>query len=135
MTESAKVAIKKLAKKSPHVEIDVSLDAPVIFVPERSDSSNVLMLDFGHIDIQNSFSLDQGSVDISPVLDTIEINLTSKKIARLVLFLFFILLLTKRQPLLFFLFICLVFFSFFVFWFFWLCFVFLDFGLYQPCQP
>lgn len=86
MTESAKVAIKKLAKKSPHVEIDVSLDAPVIFVPERSDSSNVLMLDFGHIDIKNSFSLDQGSVDISAVLDTITIYLTSSKIARLVLF-------------------------------------------------
>lgn len=96
MTESAKVAIKKLAKKSPHVEIDVSLDAPVIFVPERSDSSNVLMLDFGHIDIKNSFSLDQGSADISAVLDTMRINLTSTKIARLVLFYFFYFIIDKK---------------------------------------
>lgn len=85
VTESAKVAIKKLAKKSPHVEINVSLNAPVIFVPERSDSSNVLMLDFGHLDIKNSFSLVQRSTDISAVLDTMTINLKSTKIARSVL--------------------------------------------------
>lgn len=89
VTEGAKVAIRKRAKKSPLVEIDVSLDAPVIFVPERSDSPNVLMLDFGHIDIKNSFRLVQGSADISAVLDTIRINLTSTKIARFVLFYFF----------------------------------------------
>lgn len=89
VTEGAKVAIRKRAKKSPLVEIDVSLDAPVIFVPERSDSPNVLMLDFGHIDIKNSFRLVQGSADISAVLDTMRINLTSTKIARFVLFYFF----------------------------------------------
>lgn len=88
VTESAKVAIKKLAKKSPHVEINVSLNAPVIFVPERSDSSNVLMLDFGHLDIKNSFSLVQRSADISAVLDTMTINLKSTKIARSVLLYF-----------------------------------------------
>lgn len=88
VAESAKVAIKQLAKKSPHVEINVSLHAPVIFVPERSNSPNVLMLDFGHLDIKNSFSLVQRSADISAVLDSMTINLMSTKIARLVVFYF-----------------------------------------------
>lgn len=122
MTESAKVAIKKLAKKSPHVEIDVSLDAPVIFVPERSDSSNVLMLDFGHIDIKNSFSLDQGSADISAVLDTMRINLTSTKIARLVLFYFFYFIIDKKATSIVFS-VCYLF-VLFVFCFFWSFFFF-----------
>lgn len=85
MTESAKVAMAQLAEKSPRVSIKVSMSAPVILVPQRSDSLNVLMVDFGHLDVSNSFSPVKTDAKIPAVLDAMKIDLKSLKVARLVM--------------------------------------------------
>lgn len=85
MTESAKVAMAQLAEKSPRVSIKVSMSAPVILVPQRSDSLNVLMVDFGHLDVSNSFSPVKTDAKIPAVLDSMKIDLKSLKVARLVI--------------------------------------------------
>ncbi|XP_065940396.1 intermembrane lipid transfer protein VPS13A isoform X3 [Magallana gigas] len=82
MTESAKVAMAQLAEKSPRVSIKVSMSAPVILVPQRSDSLNVLMVDFGHLDVSNSFSPVKTDAKIPAVLDAMKIDLKSLKVAR-----------------------------------------------------
>lgn len=85
VTESAKVAMAQLAEKSPRVAIKVSMSAPVILVPQRSDSLNVLMVDFGHLDVSNSFSPVKTNAKIPAVLDSMKIDLKSLKVARLVI--------------------------------------------------
>lgn len=85
VTESAKVAMAQLAEKSPRVAIKVSMSAPVILVPQRSDSLNVLMVDFGHLDVSNSFSPVKTNAKIPAVLDSMKIDLKSLKVARLVM--------------------------------------------------
>uniref|UniRef100_K1PWM0 Vacuolar protein sorting-associated protein 13C n=1 Tax=Magallana gigas TaxID=29159 RepID=K1PWM0_MAGGI len=82
VTESAKVAMAQLAEKSPRVSIKVSMSAPVILVPQRSDSLNVLMVDFGHLDVSNSFSPVKTDAKIPAVLDSMKIDLKSLKVAR-----------------------------------------------------
>lgn len=82
MTERAKIAIKKSTKTSPRVDIKISLSAPVILVPLHSNSLRSLMLDLGHLEIRNSFSLHETKTEKPAVLDLIEINLNSLKFAR-----------------------------------------------------
>lgn len=82
LTERAKIAIVQLAKTSPRVAIKISLSAPIILVPLQSNSLTGLMLDLGHLDIWNSFSLQETKKEKPAVLDLIEINLNSLKIAR-----------------------------------------------------
>lgn len=78
----AKIAMADLSMKSPRVAIKVSMSAPVILVPERSNSLTGLMLDLGHLNIRNSFSLLETIKGNSAVQDSITINLNSLKIAR-----------------------------------------------------
>lgn len=82
MTERVWIAIKKWTKIAPRVDIKISLSAPVILVPLHSNSLTGLMLDLGHLEIRNSFSHHETKAEKPAVLELIEINLNSLKIAR-----------------------------------------------------
>lgn len=82
ITLKAKIAMADFAMKSPRVAMKVSMSAPVILVPERSNSLTGLMLDLGHLTIRNSFS-SLATIDGNvAVQDSMMINLNSLKIAR-----------------------------------------------------
>lgn len=82
VTLKAKIAMADFAMKSPRVAMRVSMSAPVILVPERSNSLTGLMLDLGHLTIRNSFS-SLATIDGNvAVQDSMMINLNSLKIAR-----------------------------------------------------
>lgn len=82
VTESAKEALTQFVKKSTRVAINMSISSPVILVPERSDSLKAIMLDFGHLEIKNSFNSVRTSENSPVILDSIIIELKSMKIAR-----------------------------------------------------
>ncbi|XP_078330281.1 intermembrane lipid transfer protein VPS13A-like isoform X6 [Crassostrea virginica] len=82
VTESAKSAMAQLAEKSPRVGIRVGMSAPVILIPQRSDSLNVLLVDFGRLDVSNSFRPVSTQAKIPAILDSMEISLKSLKVAR-----------------------------------------------------
>lgn len=82
VAESAKGAVARLAEKSPRVAIKVTMSAPVILVPQKSDSQSVLLVDFGHLEVGNIFSPVKTTEEIPAVLDSMRICLKSLKIAR-----------------------------------------------------
>ena len=84
VAESAKAAAVKLQEKSPRVSIKVNMSAPIITVPRMSTSNEVLLVDFGKLQIGNKFTLagKTSSSGVPAVLDNMSIDLTDLKILR-----------------------------------------------------
>ncbi|KAK3093140.1 hypothetical protein FSP39_011676 [Pinctada imbricata] len=84
VAESAKAAAAKLQEKSPRVSLKINMSAPVIVVPRKSDSREVLLVDFGKLQIGNTFSMadKKSKSGIPAVMDTMCIDLTDLKIVR-----------------------------------------------------
>lgn len=82
VTENAKVVMAQLAEKSPRVAIKVSMSAPVILLPRHSNSLNVLMVNFGRLNVNNSFSLVKSDAQFPAVLDSMKIDLKHLTVAR-----------------------------------------------------
>lgn len=85
MIESVKVVMVQLVEKSFRVFIKVFMSVLVIFVFQRFDFLNVLMVDFGYFDVSNLFSFVKIDVKIFVVLDSMKIDLKFLKVVRLVI--------------------------------------------------
>lgn len=75
----------QLVEKSFRVFIKVFMSVLVIFVFQRFDFLNVLMVDFGYFDVSNLFSFVKIDVKIFVVLDSMKIDLKFLKVVRLVI--------------------------------------------------
>jgi vacuolar protein sorting-associated protein 13A/C len=60
------------------------MKAPLILVPQNSRSNNILMADFGTLEISNSFAVvgRRGEGGVPAVADKMKILLTSLKLSR-----------------------------------------------------
>ncbi|XP_073435523.1 intermembrane lipid transfer protein VPS13C isoform X2 [Dendrobates tinctorius] len=81
--EKGTYSMKDLAQKSFRLSMDIDLKAPVIYIPQSSISTNVVVADLGLIRVQNKFSLvPEVNSPLPPVIDKMDIHLTELKLSR-----------------------------------------------------
>ncbi|CAL1603132.1 unnamed protein product [Knipowitschia caucasica] len=81
--EKAASSVRDFAQKSFRLSMDIRLKAPLIIIPQDSNSHDALVMDLGLITVGNSFSLQQ--VDGCPlpaVVDKMEVQLSQLKLSR-----------------------------------------------------
>uniref|UniRef100_A0AAV2LMA9 Vacuolar protein sorting 13 homolog C n=1 Tax=Knipowitschia caucasica TaxID=637954 RepID=A0AAV2LMA9_KNICA len=82
--EKAASSVRDFAQKSFRLSMDIRLKAPLIIIPQDSNSHDALVVDLGLITVGNSFSLQQ--VDGCPlpaVVERMEVQLSQLKLSRL----------------------------------------------------
>ncbi|XP_072243960.1 intermembrane lipid transfer protein VPS13A isoform X1 [Leuresthes tenuis] len=82
--EKAASGVKELAERSTRIALNVHFNAPVIFLPQSSSSSNVIGADLGLLSVKNHFakhSFNSGAT-IPPVVDIMTVTLTDLKMYR-----------------------------------------------------
>ncbi|KAM9409075.1 intermembrane lipid transfer protein VPS13C isoform 2-T2 [Pholidichthys leucotaenia] len=81
--EKAASSVRNLAQKSFRLSMDVRLKAPLIVVPQSSNSHNALVVDLGLITVGNSFSLlDVDGYPLPAIIDNMDVRLTQLKLSR-----------------------------------------------------
>ncbi|XP_074527415.1 intermembrane lipid transfer protein VPS13A isoform X2 [Halichoeres trimaculatus] len=82
--EKAASGVKELAERSTRIALNVHFNAPVIFLPQSSSSSNVIVADLGLLSVKNCFDKQpcKSSAKIPPVVDKMAVKLTDLKMYR-----------------------------------------------------
>ncbi|CAL1615509.1 unnamed protein product [Knipowitschia caucasica] len=82
--EKAAFGVKELAERSTRISLNVHFNAPVIFLPQSSSSSNVIVANLGLLSVKNSFNMQPyiSSAKIPPVVDVMLVKLTNLKMYR-----------------------------------------------------
>lgn len=82
--EKAASGVKELAERSTRIALNVHFNAPVIFLPQSSSSSNVIVADLGLLSVKNCFVKQpcKSSAKIPPVVDKMAVKLTDLKMYR-----------------------------------------------------
>lgn len=82
--EKAASGVKGLAERSTRIALNVHFNAPVIFLPQSSSSSNVIVADLGLLSVKNHFAKQPFKSDakIPPVVDIMTVTLTDLKMYR-----------------------------------------------------
>ncbi|KAM4746510.1 intermembrane lipid transfer protein VPS13A isoform 2-T2 [Anableps anableps] len=82
--EKAASGVKELAERSTRIALDVHFNAPVIFLPQSSSSSNIIVADLGFLSVKNRFIKQPFKSDttIPPVVDKMTVRLTDLKMYR-----------------------------------------------------
>ncbi|XP_060894887.1 vacuolar protein sorting-associated protein 13A isoform X2 [Labrus mixtus] len=76
--------VKELAERSTRIALNVHFNAPVIFLPQSSTSSNVIVADLGLLSVKNQFAKQpcKSNTTIPPVVDRMAVKLTDLKMYR-----------------------------------------------------
>uniref|UniRef100_A0AAY4BPN8 Vacuolar protein sorting 13 homolog A n=1 Tax=Denticeps clupeoides TaxID=299321 RepID=A0AAY4BPN8_9TELE len=82
--EKAAVGVKELAERSTRISLDVHINAPVLFLPQSSTSTNVIVADLGLVTVHNQFAVVQSAThtSIPPVTDNMTVGLSDLKMYR-----------------------------------------------------
>ncbi|XP_035999665.1 vacuolar protein sorting-associated protein 13A isoform X1 [Fundulus heteroclitus] len=82
--EKAASGVKELAERSTRISLDVHFNAPVIFLPQSSTSSNVIVADLGFLSVKNHFIKQpfKNNSTVPPVVDKMTVRLTDLKMYR-----------------------------------------------------
>uniref|UniRef100_A0AAQ6A429 Vacuolar protein sorting 13 homolog A n=1 Tax=Amphiprion ocellaris TaxID=80972 RepID=A0AAQ6A429_AMPOC len=82
--EKAASGVKELAERSTRIALNVHFNAPIIFLPQSSSSSNVIVADLGLLSVKNYFAKQPFKSDakIPPVVDIMTVRLTDLKMYR-----------------------------------------------------
>ncbi|KAM9393107.1 intermembrane lipid transfer protein VPS13A isoform 2-T2 [Pholidichthys leucotaenia] len=82
--EKAASGVKELAERSSRIALNVHFNAPIIFLPQSSSSSNVIVADLGLLSVKNRFAKQPFKSDskIPPVVDSMTVRLTDLKMYR-----------------------------------------------------
>uniref|UniRef100_A0A3Q3WPE0 Uncharacterized protein n=1 Tax=Mola mola TaxID=94237 RepID=A0A3Q3WPE0_MOLML len=82
--EKAASGVKGLAERSTRIALNVHFNAPVIFLPQSSSSSNVIVADLGRLSVKNRFDKKPFKSDakIPPVVDIMTVKLADLKMYR-----------------------------------------------------
>ncbi|XP_062237859.1 vacuolar protein sorting-associated protein 13A isoform X1 [Platichthys flesus] len=80
----AALGVKGLAERSTRIALNVHFNAPVIFLPQSSSSTNVIVADLGLLSVKNRFSKQpfKSDANIPPVVDIMTVRLTDLKMYR-----------------------------------------------------
>ncbi|KAM6944423.1 intermembrane lipid transfer protein VPS13A isoform 1-T1 [Lycodopsis pacificus] len=76
--------VKELAERSTRIALNVDFKAPIIFLPQSSSSSNVIVADLGLLSVKNRFAKQPFKSDakIPPVVDQMIVRLTDLRMYR-----------------------------------------------------
>ncbi|XP_066500890.1 vacuolar protein sorting-associated protein 13A isoform X2 [Hoplias malabaricus] len=82
--EKAATGVLELAEKSTRISLDVNIKAPVVFLPQSSVSTNVIVADLGLVTAQNHFEIvpTPSHTTIPPILDVMSVALSDLKMYR-----------------------------------------------------
>ncbi|KAM9475939.1 intermembrane lipid transfer protein VPS13A isoform 2-T2 [Clarias gariepinus] len=82
--EKAATGVLELAEKSTRISLDVNIKAPVVFLPQSSVSTNVIVADLGLVTVKNHFEIvpSKKHTAIPPVLDVMSVALSELKMYR-----------------------------------------------------
>ncbi|XP_068165987.1 intermembrane lipid transfer protein VPS13A [Antennarius striatus] len=82
--EKAASGVKELAERSTRIALNVHFNAPIIFLPQSSSSSNVIVADLGLLSVKNRFAKQpfKNDANIPPVVDIMTVKLTDLKMYR-----------------------------------------------------
>ncbi|CAB1321661.1 unnamed protein product, partial [Coregonus sp. 'balchen'] len=82
--EKAATGVMELAERSTRISLDVDFNAPVVFLPQSSSSTNVIVADLGMVTVKNRFAMvpSQMHVKIPPIIDTMTVGLSELKMYR-----------------------------------------------------
>lgn len=82
--EKAAYGVKELAERSTRIALNVRFNAPLIFMPQSSTSTNVIVADLGRLSVRNRFATQPYKSDaaIPPVVDIMSVKLTDLKMYR-----------------------------------------------------
>ncbi|KAF7652944.1 hypothetical protein LDENG_00089730 [Lucifuga dentata] len=82
--EKAASGVKVLAERSTRIALEVHFNAPIIFLPQSSSSTNVIVADLGLMSVKNRFSKQpcEYNVTIPPVVDIMTVELSDLKMYR-----------------------------------------------------
>lgn len=82
--EKAASGVKELAERSTRLALNVHFNAPLIFVPQSSTSTNVIVADLGRLSVRNRFAKQpyKSNIAIPPVVDIMTVKLTDLKMYR-----------------------------------------------------
>ncbi|XP_019622240.1 PREDICTED: vacuolar protein sorting-associated protein 13C-like [Branchiostoma belcheri] len=82
-TQAALESAKDFSKTSTRLALDISVNAPVIVIPQSSTNRQALIADLGKLTVQNSFRISgDPNKDVPAVLDSMKIDLTALKMSR-----------------------------------------------------
>lgn len=82
--EKAASGVKELAERSTRISLNVHFNAPIIFLPQSSSSTNIIVADLGLLSVKNKFAKQPSKSDakIPPVVDVMTVRLTDLKMYR-----------------------------------------------------
>ncbi|KAF7694965.1 vacuolar protein sorting-associated protein 13A isoform X1 [Silurus meridionalis] len=82
--EKAATGVLELAEKSTRISLNVNIKAPVVFLPQSSVSTNVIVADLGLVTVKNHFEIvpSQTHTKIPPILETMSVALSELKMYR-----------------------------------------------------
>ena len=81
--EKAASSVRDFAQKSFRLSMDIRLKAPLIIIPQSSDSHNAFVVDLGLITVGNSFSLMSAEgLPLPAVVEKMDVKLTHLKLSR-----------------------------------------------------
>ncbi|XP_028312141.1 intermembrane lipid transfer protein VPS13A isoform X2 [Gouania willdenowi] len=82
--EKAASGVKELAERSTRIALNVHFNAPIIFLPQSSTSTNVIVADLGLLSVKNHFAKQpfKSNLKIPPVVDIMSVKLTDLKMYR-----------------------------------------------------
>ncbi|KAG9337212.1 hypothetical protein JZ751_029692, partial [Albula glossodonta] len=80
----AATGVMELAERSTRISLDIDVKAPVVFLPQSSVSTNVIVADFGLVTVQNHFYMVQSKTHtkIPPIIDVMKVGLSDMKMYR-----------------------------------------------------
>ncbi|KAB5567777.1 hypothetical protein PHYPO_G00236760 [Pangasianodon hypophthalmus] len=82
--EKAATGVLELAEKSTRISLNVNIKAPVVFLPQSSISTNVIVADLGLVTVKNHFEIVpcKTHTKIPPILDIMSVALSELKMYR-----------------------------------------------------
>lgn len=82
--EKAATGVMELAERSMRIALNVNFKAPVIFLPQSSTSSNIIVVDLGMLSVENNFAKvpSKTHVKLPPILETMTVGLSDLNIYR-----------------------------------------------------
>jgi len=86
VADRATAAAQDISSRASRVSLNVKLKAPVVIIPQNSQSSNAVVVDLGQLNVFNALQLTgagQKSADgLPPLLDLMEVQLQKLKLSR-----------------------------------------------------
>ncbi|XP_077476237.1 intermembrane lipid transfer protein VPS13C isoform X2 [Stigmatopora argus] len=81
--EKAASGVRRLARKSLRLKLDVRLKAPLVAVPRSSASRDAILVDLGLLTVSNGFAaLPSGGFPLPAVVETLDVRLAQLKLSR-----------------------------------------------------